>query len=109
MISLLCDFLDIMGVDAVACPPGPLAPTCIAQAHPDLVILDVRMPEVSGVEVFHRLRAEPSTRTTPVIFFTANTEMLLKQLPEYAGLGARLVPKPDVHELSLVVLDAFSR
>jgi putative two-component system response regulator len=41
------------------------------QPLPDLVLLDVMMPDMSGYEVLHRLRSEPLTRHIPVIFVTA--------------------------------------
>lgn len=42
-----------------------------AQPKPDLILLDVMMPEIDGYEVLRRLRAEPSTHDIPVIFVTA--------------------------------------
>ncbi len=39
--------------------------------HPDLILLDVMMPEMDGYQVFERLRADPATRGIPVIFVTA--------------------------------------
>jgi adenylate cyclase len=41
---------------------------------PDLILLDVMMPEIDGYEVCRRLKANPSTRDIPVIFVTARTE-----------------------------------
>ena len=51
---------------------GPVA-LGIAAAHPrpDLILLDVMMPEMDGYEVIQRLRANPVTRDIPVIFVTA--------------------------------------
>lgn len=49
----------------------------IAQSasSPDLILLDVMMPELDGYEVCRRLKANPATRDIPVIFVTARTEV----------------------------------
>jgi len=46
-----------------------------AQPVPDLILLDVMMPEMDGYEVCNRLKADPETREIPVIFLTAATEV----------------------------------
>ena len=43
--------------------------------HPDLILLDVMMPEMDGYEVCRRLKADPETRDIPVIFITAMGEV----------------------------------
>ena len=50
--------------------------------RPDLILLDVMMPDMDGYQVFEQLRADPATRDIPVIFVTAmdNTEAELHGL-----------------------------
>lgn len=42
---------------------------------PDLILLDLMMPDMDGLEVCRRLKADPLTQTIPVIFLTASNEM----------------------------------
>ena len=41
-----------------------------ARSHPDLVLLDVALPDINGLEVCRRLKADPSTAGTPVLLLT---------------------------------------
>ena len=41
--------------------------------RPDLVLLDVMMPDINGLEVCRKLRSQPATRHIPIIMFTAKT------------------------------------
>ena len=47
----------------------------LAVAPPDLILLDIMMPGMSGYEVCQRLKANPTTRNIPVIFVTAMSEV----------------------------------
>ena len=47
----------------------------VSAQPPDLILLDLMMPEMDGLEVCSRLKAEPLTRQIPVIFLTASNEM----------------------------------
>ena len=72
-LKLIALMLQRQGYDIVAAKNGQQA---IARAHaddPDLIILDVMMPDMDGYEVCRRLRRDPSTQAIPIIMFTAKT------------------------------------
>jgi phosphate regulon transcriptional regulator PhoB len=53
---------------------GPEALARIRTAPPDLVVLDLMLPELNGLEVCRRLRADPATAAVPIIMLTAKTD-----------------------------------
>jgi class 3 adenylate cyclase len=70
-LKLLEGILTGHGYAVSTAPSGPIALERVRDEHPDLVLLDVVMPEMSGYEVCRRLRAEEATRLLPVIMVTA--------------------------------------
>lgn len=59
------------GYAVATAPSGEEALRCLASEAADLVVLDVRMPGLSGYDVCRRIRQDPKTRDVPVIFLTA--------------------------------------
>ena len=57
----------------------------IREARPDLVVMDVVMPELDGLETLRRLRAAPETATLPVIMLTVRGHSLTREQAEEAG------------------------
>ncbi|MFZ7127139.1 MAG: HD domain-containing phosphohydrolase [Desulfobacterales bacterium] len=57
---------------------GPKALEYVARQKPDLVLLDIMMPEMDGYEVCARLKENPETAAIPIIFITAMTETVNK-------------------------------
>jgi PleD family two-component response regulator len=70
--SVITDYLRDQGYAADQAASGREALEQIADTLPDLVILDVELPDMSGYEVCKRIREIPSTRYTPVIMLTAH-------------------------------------
>lgn len=70
-VKLLVDVLIAKGYAATAAVNGEDALTAIAHDPPDLVLLDIMMPGLSGYEVCRRLRANPETALLPVVLCTS--------------------------------------
>jgi DNA-binding response OmpR family regulator len=68
--------LEREGLEAVIAPTGEagLAAALDARRPPALIILDLMLPGMSGMELCRRLRREPATRRTPIMMLTARTD-----------------------------------
>ncbi len=76
-----------------ACASGDDALTLLESWNPDLVLLDVVMPDMDGPEVLARIRAAHGERTPPVVFVSARG--LTRDAEKLRALGAAgIVPKP---------------
>jgi CheY-like chemotaxis protein len=76
-----------------ACASGACALALVESWNPDLVLLDVVMPEMDGPELLSRLRAARGERTPPVVFISARG--LTKDADKLKALGAAgVIPKP---------------
>lgn len=73
-LRLLTDILKAEGYEVRSAISGELALHAATLNPPELVLLDVRMPEMDGYEVCRRLKAQLATRDVPVIFVSAISE-----------------------------------
>ncbi len=72
-LKLIGLMLQRNGYEVIAANAGNQALTRAASDHPDLIILDIMMPDMNGYEVSRRLRRNPETQNIPIIMFTAKT------------------------------------
>ncbi|MBI1854264.1 MAG: response regulator [Chloroflexi bacterium] len=77
--------------------------------HPDLVILDIRLPDIDGYEVAKRLRADRRTQNLPIIFLTEKRERSDKLQGLEIGADDYITKPFDVQELRLRVRNALKR
>ena len=66
--------LEQAGFDVTAVDNGLAALSAAQDAPPDLVVLDVMMPGMSGIDVCRELRSRPPTATLPIILLTARAQ-----------------------------------
>jgi len=81
----------------------------LAKSHlPDLLVLDVMMPEINGIEVARRLRSQSETRSLPIIMLTARSQ----EADELEGLGAGAddyITKPFSMQVLMARIEALTR
>lgn len=76
---------------------------------PDLILLDMMMPGINGIETFGLMKENPSTAEIPIIFMTAKVQP--HEIDQYMNLGAAaLIPKPfDPMTISSQINDIWSK
>ena len=98
-LQLLAGLLRERGYKPRPVPNGKLALQAAAADPPDLVLLDINMPDMDGYAVCKRLKADPRLKDIPVIFISALTETLDKVRAFQVG-GVDYVAKPfDAEEV----------
>lgn len=71
--TLVTDLLERENFMAIACPDTEEGYKRILKSQPDLVILDVKMPRIGGIELCRMLRENPATKNIPVIMLTVES------------------------------------
>ena len=70
-LELLSNILEMVGLDVRQANGGMAAISQVMQQRPDLILLDISMPEIDGYEVCRRLKNNADTHDIPIIFLTA--------------------------------------
>jgi two-component system sensor histidine kinase ChiS len=73
-LQLLFETLDGRGFKLLVAKDGKSALAIAGKARPNLILLDIMMPEIDGYEVCRQLKADPATAEIPVIFLSALTD-----------------------------------
>lgn len=109
LTDMLSAFFSAQGYDVATEGWGKTAVPRIQETLPDVVLLDIHLPDIDGYEVCRQLRQVRRTRHLPIIFLTARREQ--KDVLAGLELGAvDYMTKPfDIQELSLRVRNALRR
>ncbi len=97
-----------VGWDVLVASSGPEGILRAQSEHPDMILLDVMMPEMDGLTTFRELQQNVETRSIPVIFLTAKAQASEKRLFNDTGVNG-VITKPfnslDLAEQIVKVLD----
>jgi pilus assembly protein CpaE len=108
-LKLIAIMLQKQGYEVLAASSGHQALTRAVNDAPDLIILDIMMPDMNGYEVCRRLRSNPDTQPIPIIMFTAKTLIDDKVAGFEAGADDYLTKPTHPAELSSRVKSMLQR
>ena len=92
-LHLLVDILSKYDYKVRPVPNGKLALSAAEISPPDLILLDINMPDLDGYQVCKQLKSHPKTKNIPVIFISAGNEAIDK-VKAFAIGGVDYISKP---------------
>ncbi len=100
ILTLTASRLKKKGYTVITAVDGKEALEKIKSEKPDLVLLDYKMPGLTGIDVCHQLKADPALDKIPVVLFTASSESVkTPDLQDKAGYDDYLVKPFEAVEL----------
>ncbi|HEY88627.1 MAG TPA: response regulator/pilus assembly protein [Thermoflexia bacterium] len=99
-LRLVGSMLERKGYNIQAASSGMQGLTSAVETQPDLIILDIMMPGMDGYEVAKKLRNNPHTTNTPILFFTAKST-LSDKIEGFQSGGDGYLTKP-IHPTELI-------
>ncbi len=101
--ELLRALLESEGYAVTTAADGEAALARVQETRPDLILLDIMMPEMDGLEVCDHLRFDPATRDVPIIFLTAKQDPVTQSrasiLDAYAYIEKPFSPEALLAEI----------
>ena len=88
--KIVRDLLRRTSYRLIEAPDGEAGVTMACEQRPDLILMDVQLPRISGIEATRLLRAEPATAATPIIAITSFALSGDEQRAKEAGASAYL-------------------
>jgi len=98
-MKLFRDVLEVMGYRTLEATTGRQAVELALEHTPDLVLMDIELPDIDGVEALRQLRADERTASTPVLAVTAQAMLGDRNGFLAAGFDGYLSKPVDVGEL----------
>ena len=103
LLDLIAHHLKAAGLDVLTATRGAEGARLAAEKHPDLILLDIMLPDVQGTDVLRRLRQDAATASIPVIFLTARGEEVDRVVGFELGAEDYVVKPFSPRELTLRV------
>jgi DNA-binding response OmpR family regulator len=101
--------LSASGYEVISAGDGEAGLAAAREHAPDLVLADMMMPRLTGVEMCTRMRAEPAIAAIPVVLLTARTDDVAMRSGSEAGIDEYITKPFSPRELAARVEEILSR
>lgn len=102
-IELIRRYLNVINCDFFEAIDGGSGINSAVDTHPDLILLDIYLPDINGLQVADHLRAMPEFANTPIVAITTDDSAELQEECYHRGFDAVLhKPVPPQHLLNVI-------
>jgi len=108
-LKLLRDILQIKGYQTFEAETGEEGVRLARERQPALILMDIQLPGINGIEALQRLRADPVTSATPVIAVTASVMTQDRSRIMAAGFNGFQSKPISVNQLLATVRETFDK
>ncbi|MEW6127462.1 MAG: response regulator [Acidobacteriota bacterium] len=105
--DLLVYLLEVEGFEVLSAENGKIAIELAVVDKPDLIITDIQMPVIDGIEMIKRLRAQPDLKHTPIVVMTAFLTGMVSQALE-VGANAAIQKPLQIEKLTQMIREMLS-
>ena len=107
MATNLADMISLLDYQTEIVTGPRQALESIQANPPSLILLDMNMPGVNGLEVCRYIKREPSSMDTPVVFISAEDDPSVMEEARQAGASGYLIKPIEFDELESILVESF--
>jgi two-component system cell cycle response regulator DivK len=108
-LKLTRDVLQFHGFRTAEATDGETAVALAGELHPDLILMDIALPGIDGVEATRRLKVDPLTASVPIVALTASVMQADRARFEVAGFAGMIAKPIDVRAFPDQVVEYCTR
>lgn len=105
--DMVSDFLTNRGFEVISSPTGEEGLMIATTEKPDVILVDILLPGIDGIELIRRLRNQPGTKLIPILVLTAVSNLETKVSVFDAGGDGLLIKPFDLQELNVRIQRAL--
>jgi CheY-like chemotaxis protein len=95
--------LEILGYDVACADNGQTGVEKAESWQPDIILMDIRMPVMTGIEATRVLRSRPATENIPVFILSAYTDAKTRNACNEVGVNGFFTKPPDIRKIDAAI------
>jgi CheY-like chemotaxis protein len=105
----ICQILELLGYEVDSAHNGQVGVEKAENWQPDLILMDIRMPVMDGIEATRVIRNNPNTAPIPIFILSAYTDAKTRDACKQAGADGFFAKPLDIEKVDMAIKDMLNR